>query len=157
MWRGLLLLLLQGHLVAGQVDTCRYAHDGECDDPRVGTGACPLGTDWTDCKNSCRFAHDGECDEPLNCRTGTDDRDCASRSTSSSPPPPPPPGPPDEDGLEEFEEEERETMDMQGWQLLLQLTVLLVFLFFPCIVFGCAYCSCIRLYNEIGASPDHRT
>lgn len=151
MWRGLVLVLLQGQLVSGQADTCRHAHDNECDEPRIGTGACTSGTDWTDCKNSCRFAYDGVCDEPAVCGTGTDYNDCVSRSTSSgrrgsSPPPPP------EDGFEEFEEEEEETQDMKGWQLLLQLTVIMVILFFPCIVFGCAYCSCIRQHNEIGAS-----
>jgi hypothetical protein len=31
--------------------------------------------------------------------------------------------------------------------------VILIILFFPCIVFGCAYCTCIRQHSEHGASP----
>ena len=54
------------------VDTCRWANDGECDDPGIGTGACTQGTDYSDCwriaegveDNSCRWANDNECDEP---------------------------------------------------------------------------------------------
>ena len=30
-------------------DTCRWANDGECDDPGIGTGACQQGTDYSDC------------------------------------------------------------------------------------------------------------
>lgn len=30
-------------------DSCQYAFDGECDHPGVGTGACPDGTDVSDC------------------------------------------------------------------------------------------------------------
>jgi protease YdgD len=68
-------------------DSCRWAHDNECDDPGIGTGACPLGTDYSDCRalregenDSCRWARDGECDEPHlgtgACVQGTDRTDC---------------------------------------------------------------------------------
>lgn len=69
-------------------DSCRWAHDSECDDARFGgTGACPEGTDASDCRalaiggdDSCRWAHDGECDEPGigtgACGSGTDTTDC---------------------------------------------------------------------------------
>jgi len=71
-------------------DTCRWAHDAECDDPNFGgTGACQPGTDASDCRalaiggdNSCRWANDNECDEPgigLGvCTSGTDTNDCQS-------------------------------------------------------------------------------
>ena len=71
-------------------DTCRWAHDLECDDVNFGgTGACTPGTDAGDCRamaiggdNSCRWANDGECDEPgigLGlCASGTDTNDCRS-------------------------------------------------------------------------------
>lgn len=69
-------------------DSCRWAHDLECDDIRFGgTGACTEGTDASDCRalavggdNSCRWANDGECDEPGIgtgvCTSGTDTNDC---------------------------------------------------------------------------------
>ncbi len=69
-------------------DSCRWANDGECDDPDIGTGACALGTDHSDCRriragredDSCRWARDGECDEPRfgtgACTQGTDRTDC---------------------------------------------------------------------------------
>lgn len=69
-------------------DTCRWAHDLECDDANFGgTGACAPGTDATDCRamaiggdNTCRHANDGECDEPGIgtglCISGTDANDC---------------------------------------------------------------------------------
>jgi len=68
-------------------DTCRWAHDRECDEPGIGTGACREGTDWTDCfqirngeNDSCRWANDGECDEPQfgtgACAQGSDRTDC---------------------------------------------------------------------------------
>ncbi|KPQ06690.1 MAG: protease YdgD [Rhodobacteraceae bacterium HLUCCA12] len=69
-------------------DTCRWAHDLECDDPRYGgTGACDPGTDASDCRamamggdESCRWARDGECDEPGIgtglCASGSDTSDC---------------------------------------------------------------------------------
>lgn len=71
-------------------DSCRWAHDLECDDARFGgTGACAEGTDATDCRamaiggdNTCRHADDGECDEPGIgtglCISGTDTNDCRS-------------------------------------------------------------------------------
>lgn len=69
-------------------DSCRWADDGECDEPGVGTGACAAGTDYSDCwriitgleDDSCRWANDGECDEPGigtgACTQGTDRTDC---------------------------------------------------------------------------------
>jgi protease YdgD len=68
-------------------DSCRWANDNECDDPDIGTGACALGTDISDCRairqgenDSCRWARDGECDEPGfgtgACVQGTDRTDC---------------------------------------------------------------------------------
>ncbi|MEM7444042.1 MAG: trypsin-like serine protease [Pseudomonadota bacterium] len=70
-------------------DSCRWAHDMECDDIRFnGTGACPEGTDASDCRalaiggdNSCTWAYDNECDEPHIglgvCTSGTDTADCS--------------------------------------------------------------------------------
>ncbi|WP_417496992.1 trypsin-like serine peptidase [Maricaulis sp.] len=69
-------------------DTCRWANDGECDDPGIGTGACDQGTDYSDCwriadgveDDSCQWANDGECDEPGfgtgACTQATDLSDC---------------------------------------------------------------------------------
>lgn len=68
-------------------DSCRWAFDMECDEPGIGTGACAVGTDYSDCRairagddDSCRWAHDGECDEPHfgtgACTQGTDRSDC---------------------------------------------------------------------------------
>jgi protease YdgD len=70
-------------------DTCQHANDGECDDPGLGTGACPQFTDYSDCwrladgveDDSCQWANDNECDEPLGLGTGacpqaTDFSDC---------------------------------------------------------------------------------
>ena len=56
----------------GGNDSFRWANDGECDDPDIGTGACTQGTDHSDCRriregredDSCRWARDRECDEP---------------------------------------------------------------------------------------------
>ena len=70
-------------------DSCDYANDAECDDASFGgTGACPAGTDATDCRalaiggdDSCRYANDDACDEPGigggYCISGTDTADCA--------------------------------------------------------------------------------
>lgn len=72
----------------GGDDSCRWANDGECDEPGVGTGACTSGTDRSDCyrimngieDDSCEWARDGECDEPGfgtgACTQGTDLTDC---------------------------------------------------------------------------------
>jgi len=69
-------------------DSCRFANDGECDEPGFGTGACAPGTDYSDCwrimtgqeDDSCQWANDGECDEPGfgtgACTQGTDRSDC---------------------------------------------------------------------------------
>lgn len=70
-----------------QGSTCRWAGDNECDEPRIGTGACAKGTDVLDCRflkggetDSCRWARDGECDEPGfgggQCVQGSDRTDC---------------------------------------------------------------------------------
>lgn len=72
---------------AADTDSCQWALDGECDEPRYGgTGACDNGTDTSDCRpllsgdNTCRWAFDHECDEPDvgtgACRPGTDTADC---------------------------------------------------------------------------------
>ncbi|MCC6734745.1 MAG: trypsin-like peptidase domain-containing protein [Bauldia sp.] len=69
-------------------DSCRWANDGECDDPGIGTGACQQGTDYSDCwrivtqreDDSCEYANNGHCDEPRFgsgvCTQGTDRTDC---------------------------------------------------------------------------------
>ncbi|MCL4676888.1 MAG: trypsin-like serine protease [Pararhodobacter sp.] len=92
-------------MALAQADSCRWAHDNECDEARYGgTGACPSGTDASDCRaeasawqrlmaavppeirtrlgsDSCRWANDLECDD-LNfggtgaCEAGTDASDC---------------------------------------------------------------------------------
>ncbi|MFP4520287.1 MAG: trypsin-like serine peptidase [Oceanicaulis sp.] len=73
---------------AGGDDSCQHANDGECDEPGAGTGACPAGTDHSDCwriltgaeDDSCQWSGDGECDEPGfgtgACTQGTDRTDC---------------------------------------------------------------------------------
>jgi protease YdgD len=70
-------------------DSCQWANDMECDVAALGgTGACPDGTDATDCRalavggdDSCQWANDNECDEPGigggYCTSGTDLTDCA--------------------------------------------------------------------------------
>ena len=68
-------------------DSCRWANDNECDDPGIGTGACTINTDYSDCRfirdgegDACRWANDGECDEPNfgtgACVQGSDRSDC---------------------------------------------------------------------------------
>jgi protease YdgD len=68
-------------------DSCQYANDHECDEPDIGTGACPMNTDTSDCvhlrtreDDSCQWHGDGECDEPNfgsgACTQGTDRTDC---------------------------------------------------------------------------------
>ncbi len=73
-------------------DSCRYANDFECDEPGVGTGACPAGTDYSDCwrimsgveDDSCQWANDNEWDEPGfgtgACTQATDATDCGAIS-----------------------------------------------------------------------------
>ncbi|NNG02666.1 MAG: trypsin-like serine protease [Inquilinus sp.] len=65
---------------AAENDSCRYAFDGECDEPTI----CDQGTDSFDCRrtgtpgpNDCFWSYDGECDEP---RIGTNS--CPVRSDS---------------------------------------------------------------------------
>ncbi|MCB1398062.1 MAG: trypsin-like serine protease [Rhodobacter sp.] len=93
------------HSAAAQDNSCRWANDNECDEPRYGgTGACPNGTDANDCRaeaaawqrlmaavpqnirtqlgsDTCRWANDLECDDPNfggtgACQPGTDASDC---------------------------------------------------------------------------------
>lgn len=88
-----------------QANTCRWANDNECDEPRYGgTGACENGTDANDCRteaaamdrliaaipadirarlgnDTCRWAFDRECDDRQfggtgACSAGTDMTDC---------------------------------------------------------------------------------
>ncbi len=88
-----LLLLLTAADGAFANDTCKFAKDGECDEPLT----CQPGTDTTDCRgakgrleapaalpeirpsagpDSCVYAKDGQCDEPRVCTPGTDTTDC---------------------------------------------------------------------------------
>jgi protease YdgD len=68
-------------------DACPFANDHECDEPDIGTGACPMRTDYSDCRflregeaDACQWARDGECDEPRfgtgACVMGSDRTDC---------------------------------------------------------------------------------
>ena len=78
------------------LNSCRFAFDGDCDEPVRGTGLCTAGTDTADCSlpqgpNSCQFAFDGTCDHPAagtgRCPPNTDQADCRStpgRSTALS-------------------------------------------------------------------------
>ncbi|HRO04117.1 MAG TPA: trypsin-like serine protease, partial [Terricaulis sp.] len=74
-------------------DSCRWAHDGECDEPNFGTGACDAGTDRTDCgdiawmrnqDDSCATAFNGVCEVQGQgdgaCTAGTDRSDCHGRA-----------------------------------------------------------------------------
>ena len=88
------LLLCVSVVPADAVDnSCRWANDGECDEPIIGTGACEPGTDSNDCRaarpflirdDSCPFAFDGICDEPVigtgRCAENTDTADCFGRT-----------------------------------------------------------------------------
>lgn len=79
-------------------NTCRWAYDGECDDPQfTDNDFCAAGTDGFDCidaatggasaalgtgGDTCEYARDNECDEPQfggtgACNDGTDTTDCA--------------------------------------------------------------------------------
>lgn len=87
-------------------NSCVWAFDDECDEPRFGgTGACSDGTDTADCQpnpstagggfspvptdlgdDSCRWALDGECDDSRfggtgACDPGTDASDCRAVAT----------------------------------------------------------------------------
>lgn len=84
------LLAASAGLAAAQENTCRYAVDGECDEPAIGTGLCDAGTDSWDCRrqgvlsaDACFFAKDGSCDEPsigtASCPRRTDTTDCGGR------------------------------------------------------------------------------
>lgn len=106
----LALLLIAGlatlpQTASAQANTCRWANDNECDEPRYGgTGACENGTDANDChaeaaawqrlmaavpqnirtqlgNDTCRWANDMECDDSNfggtgACQPGTDASDC---------------------------------------------------------------------------------
>lgn len=91
-----------------QPAACPYVSDGVCDEPGIGTGACPAGTDAADCGTAapssglpatapaqagvCLYLNDGVCDEPGigtgACPAGTDNADCG---TDAPPPDQPPP------------------------------------------------------------------
>ncbi len=72
----------------GGDNSCQFAFDGDCDEPRRGTGLCAAGTDSRDCSvrnpgpNSCQYAYDNECDHPISgtgaCPPNTDVADCRS-------------------------------------------------------------------------------
>ena len=156
----LLLLLQQPQAARGQ-GTCQFARDGECDDPYLThdtRGKCRPGTDREDCMNSCRYAFDGECDEPRNCVLGTDTADCASTTASSttassgSPRPRrPPPGPPAPAATPAHGD------DHDFWSVLGAVIGLLTVVFFPCILFMCAWCMCINRRSGLGACGSTRT
>ena len=65
-------------------DSCSLASNGQCDEVGIGSGACSVGTDATDCAgvglDTCQWANDGECDEPGigtgACTAGSDTADC---------------------------------------------------------------------------------
>lgn len=88
-WQRLMDAVPQSIRAGLGTDTCRWAHDRECDDINFGgTGACSPGTDASDCRalaiggdETCRWSHDNECDEPGIgtgvCTSGTDTADCA--------------------------------------------------------------------------------
>lgn len=67
-------------------DWCRWANDGVCDHPIVGTGECAMDSDATDCTQTdsfCQHENDGHCDEidlpgcgGMCCPAGTDTADC---------------------------------------------------------------------------------
>lgn len=88
-----LALLVPVGAAAQDSNTCTWANDGECDEPRIGTGACSAGTDFNDCRAArpflvrndlCVTAFDGICDEPGagtgRCAANTDTADCFTRT-----------------------------------------------------------------------------
>lgn len=85
-------------------DSCRWARDNECDEPRYGgTGACQDGTDTSDCRgrggigpDSCPWSYNGQCNEARYgcngaCPSGTDTADCSGVRTPTWPSPASPP------------------------------------------------------------------
>lgn len=71
---------------------CVRAFDGLCDEPGIGTGTCPMGSDTADCApggelrgrdDSCPLAFNDTCDEPGigsgQCPASTDTADCLGR------------------------------------------------------------------------------
>ncbi|WP_372424294.1 trypsin-like serine peptidase [Salinarimonas chemoclinalis] len=108
-WRGVVLACVAGPCLAGWLgagtvpaaaqgagdglgagEACPFQVDGECDEPGIGTGACPTGSDAWDCRregplsaNACFHAFNGTCDEPGTgtglCPPGTDTKDCRGR------------------------------------------------------------------------------
>ena len=80
--------VLGGILAGAQQNTCRYAVDGECDEPKT----CSTGTDTWDCQgvgplglNDCFWAYDGECDEPSLCPSNSDSWDCRTLGEAPGP------------------------------------------------------------------------
>lgn len=74
-----------------ETNICRYALDGECDEPGIGTGLCKPRTDAWDCRqagtfgpDACFWANDNECDEASGtglCPAGSDTTDCAAAAS----------------------------------------------------------------------------
>lgn len=71
-----------------QLNTCRYAVDDECDEPKI----CASGTDSWDCRregvlgpNDCFWAYDGECDGPALCPNNSDSWDCRREGAQPGP------------------------------------------------------------------------
>jgi len=84
----LAVLILSGGAADAQQNTCRYAFDGECDEPKI----CSTGTDAWDCRgegvpgpNDCFWAYDGECDEPSLCPGNSDSWDCRQQGAAPGP------------------------------------------------------------------------
>ena len=81
-------LALSAGSATAQQNTCRYAFDGECDEPKI----CPTDTDAWDCRgegtpgaNDCFWAYDGECDGPEICPSGSDSWDCSRQGAAPGP------------------------------------------------------------------------
>ncbi len=84
----LVMLIWSASLANAQENSCRFAVDGECDEPKV----CSTGTDAWDCQgagllgpNDCFWAYDGECDEPSICPSNSDSWDCRKQGASPGP------------------------------------------------------------------------
>ncbi|WP_068302595.1 serine protease [Pararhodobacter sp. CCB-MM2] len=109
---GAALMAMAPTLASAQANTCHWANDNECDEPRYnGTGACENGTDANDCRteaaawqrlmdavpqdirlqlgdDTCRWANDRECDDIRfggtgACTPGTDASDCRALAIGS--------------------------------------------------------------------------
>lgn len=147
----MLVLFALPVICMGQSSSCRFTNDGRCDEPfgaSMSTGRCPAGTDRTDCANACRYANNGQCDHGVRCPAGTDTADCPDASHQSSAY-----SRSDENGFEEMEDEERDEWDdTNGVRALVTFIVFLTVMFFPCIVFSCAWCTCVNQHRIQGAT-----